>query len=182
MNFVINRLLVVLAFVVLSAQTSAAQSSNAATKAKEHQVRAALLYNLARFSVWPESRFDKQQSNFNICIDKDEPIKGALQTLSNKPVNGRPLNVSILPKDSGSLSFCHVVYISEGSVNSTQLEEYTRLGILSIGSGGKFIQSGGGMSIERIGKKMGFSISKTTMERAKITPSSKILKLATEVQ
>jgi len=160
----------------------AAPADASAQSTREQQVKAAILYNLARFSVWPEERFQSEQSEFQICVQSADTMRPALEALSGKPINGREITLRELPSPDGVDAHCHILFLSASRTQAVNLEALADQGILTVGDDREFMHDGGGIALRRNGAKIGFSISQTTMKRAHIEPSSKILKLAIEVK
>lgn len=151
--------------------------------AKESNIKAAILYNLARFSQWSEDHV-LMDEKFNVCTLSNTDMNHALDDLSGKSIHGRKIDVIHLQDYAEVTQDCQVLYVSEAymSENDTtemlDLSEITQKGILTVGETPDFLESGGCISIQRRGKKLRFSINKQAMDAANIKPSSKILQLS----
>lgn len=160
-------------------------SQNAlATPSKEHQVKAAILYNLARFSEWKTEDTSQQDetlnTDFTLCV-AHSGMREALQSLSGKPIHGQVIVVQVLQHASEITAACNIVFLSEEETQGLNLITLADLGILTIGDGDTFLEHDGCMSIRRYGPKLGFSINRNAMAHANVHPSSKILRLSAEV-
>lgn len=169
-------------FIACCAAVSSAHAQPKITSATEAQVRTAIVYNLAKFIEWPTQRFKNRNSQFEVCVASGDPMENAVQVLEGKPLHGRNINVNLVNLSADSLSFCHMIYVSSSKRSSLNLKTLNKLGVLTIGTGEAFLKSGGGIALDRKGQKMEFTINKTALNEAKITPSSKILKLAKGVR
>ena len=79
----------------------------------EYQVKAAYLYNFAKFVEWPAKSFTSASAPYRICILGKDPFREALQDLvRGKLVNGREFqiigNVTAPPQTTS----CHILFVS----------------------------------------------------------------------
>lgn len=153
-----------------------------AENSKEAQVKAAILYNLARFSEWPEPNASNNSERFTICAQTNDPILPALDTLNGKRISGRRVEIIERNRVANILTGCQVIYFSKSLDKNFNLETFSKAGILSVGETETFLVAGGGISIFRTDKRLGFSINKSVLVEGGIRPSSKILSLAREVR
>ncbi len=147
----------------------------------ETDIKAAIIYNLARFSEWPPAILPNDESSFRLCVLAQDPMAETLQTLSGKSLHGRPLDIQLIAERSEISNTCHLVFFSETISAELDFMAIAQRGILTIGDGKDFLDMNGGIAIRRRGKKLGFSINKSVMDVANVSPSSKILSLAVEV-
>src|SRR5438552_12782691 len=76
----------------------------------EYQVKAAFLFNFAKFVEWPPQAFPEPASPFTIGVIGDNPFGDDLErTLKDKAVNGRPF-VSKQVKGLAELKTCHILF------------------------------------------------------------------------
>ena len=160
----------------VSAPTASAQPD------QEQKVTAAILYNLARFSDWPVDRFENKGDQFVICALADPDMTRALTMLESKDIKGRAIKIHAISENDEITRKCHVVFQADSDASQLDYKALAKLNILSVGNSKAYLENGGGMAIHRRSNTLGFSISKTNMQMAGITPSSKILKLAAKVQ
>ena len=60
----------------------------------EYQVKAAFLFNFAKFVDWPSAAFSSVQSPINLCILGDDPFGNALDELIHgKIINAREIAI-----------------------------------------------------------------------------------------
>lgn len=156
-----------------------------ATPSKEHQVKAAIMYNLARFSEWKTKGTSQQDklpnTDFTLCV-AHSGMREALQSLSGKPIHGRVLVVQVLRHASEISASCNIAFLSEEEAQSLDLIALADLGVLTVGDGDTFLEQHGCISIHRYGSKLGFSINRNAMAHANVHPSSKILRLSAKVR
>lgn len=152
-----------------------------ANATKEETVKAAILYNLARFSEWKSTSLEEENNRFWICATSHDPMIDALNTLEGKLIEGNKVTINILHEPSDNVSNCRILYLSKKVEEKYDLNALTEKGILTVGERHEFLSKGGGIAIIRKDNKLGFSINKTVMLKANVIPSSKILKLARDV-
>lgn len=94
----------------LAGQPQHAQASDAGL---EFKVKAAFLFNFARFVTWPPSKHPSGRSPIALCVLLPDSLGQALDdSISDKTIDGRPLEVkrSARVEDLGG---CHIVYVGE---------------------------------------------------------------------
>jgi len=148
----------------------------------EYQVKAAFLYNFAKFVEWPESAFPEPGMPFAICVIGDDLFGGALDGLRAKTVKNRKVVVKRIsgPSETGG---CHVLFISqadEDRVNDLLLSLKGRPALV-VGDTERFVRRGGmiGFFMER--NKVVFEINENAAKKAGLQISSQLLKLSRTV-
>lgn len=63
---------------------------------RAYRIKAAFLYNFAKFVEWPPEAFDDEDSTLVLGVLGDDPFGAALQSLTGKTVRGRRLTIKIL--------------------------------------------------------------------------------------
>ncbi len=146
----------------------------------EDQIKAAYLYNFAKFIQWPPEAFSSAQSPLLFCIPSEDaigqPLDGVVQ---GKAVEGHPLTVRHTSIHD-DLKMCQVVFVG-GSDKKRVLEVVRRLkglNALAVGDCRGFAEMGGGIQFYRENDNIRFSINVDALQRAHLTASSKLLSLA----
>ena len=101
---------VMLAAIVMfsSSPRSGAQS----TLPSEYELKAAFLFNFAKFIDWPANSFASPQSAFTICVLGQDPFGRALDdNLQRKAVGDHPFAIRRL-KDKSESRNCQMIFIS----------------------------------------------------------------------
>jgi hypothetical protein len=158
--------------------------SNAwAAEFDEYAVKAAYLYNFAKFVEWPPGAFANADAPLLICIAGDNPFGDALAMLSGKTVESHPLEVRPIPAATG-LDQCHIVFIGRAEQGrfKTVLAKLARLPILTVSDIGGFAQAGGMIGLVEADQRIRFDINLATTHQANLKLSSQLLKLATIVE
>lgn len=172
---------------ILAAPTVAFVLSGAATappaSEQEALISAAVVYNIARFSAWPETGPGSGPARFfEVCYDADSGMADAFATIAGKDVGGRPVRpvpVRDEAVDAKGTRGCHV-YFTDGRPSEALLYAAAAYGTLTVGRAEGFLARGGAVRL-RIDGKPRFSVNVTNAHAAGVRPSSKLLRLAEEV-
>ncbi len=155
--------------------------ASTAETASESQVKAAILFNLARFSEWSDDIHAIPDGEFRICTRTTAIMQKALSNLSGKTIHDRKLIITHSARTEQTFKDCEVLFISKDQIpTSIDFQSIHDNGVLTVGDFKQFLSLGGAMSIQRQAKKLKFSINSQAMKAANIKPSSKILALAVE--
>jgi hypothetical protein len=152
----------------------------AAEALSEAQVKAAFIYNFAKFATWPGGAFQSSQTPITLCLSG---AAGALSNIEGKLVQGRVLQIRrIALRDD--LRPCHLIYLTEDDKKRAP-EILASLGdapSLTIGDIEDFAQSGGMIGFFADDNAVRFEINPEAAKRASIGFSAHLLKLARIVQ
>jgi hypothetical protein len=168
-----KRLLASVVGILFSVSTTPAQDA-----AVEYQVKAAFLFNFAKFVEWPSRAFPATNSAFNICLAGD-PFRGAVEkTIQGERWNGRPLAVKRIDSAS-SVPGCHIVYVSRSVPRDMEiLMAAANAPVLTVGEAADFITAGGIIRFTASGRRIRFEINPEAAERVSLRVSSRLLRLA----
>src|SRR5437870_3816659 len=101
-------LLLTLAALVLTARVIV-RAEDAAPS--EYQLKAAFLYNFAKFVEWPPQAFANDATVFTIGVIGEDPFGEELERMvKHKNLNGRPFAVKQV-KTLSELKSCHILFI-----------------------------------------------------------------------
>ena len=145
----------------------------------EYLVKAAFLYNFARFVDWPADSFKDPQSPFEICILGKDPFGKALDSIKNKAVKGRAMRIRMC-RTMGEVGGCHLLFISASEKRNLNpiLNALKNSNTLTVSEMEMFAQSGGMINFIMVGNKVHFEINPEAAEAHQLKISSQILKLA----
>jgi hypothetical protein len=146
----------------------------------EYQVKAAFIYNFAKFIQWPPSTFQNANEPFAICIMGQDPFARSLEdTVAGRAIEGHPLSVHHI---SGlkQVAGCQIVFIgsAENKRSLPALDEIRTPGILTIGESDSTGASGVIINFRLDGNKVRFDIDLVAADREKLRISSRLLSLA----
>ena len=149
----------------------------------EYYIKAAYLYNFAKFMTWPDDTFESEDSPFILCILGASPFGDAIKTLEDKMIGKRKYSVQFC-EDMGQMKECHILYISSSEKERVQtiLGEAAKTPRLTVSDMEDFTQKGGMVRFILKGKKIHFEINIDNVKRSKLNVSSRLLKIATIVK
>ena len=156
--------------------TAAAQSP----RAPEYQVKAAFLYNFAKFVEWPSQVFPGPTTPFRICVLGRDPVGDALTSIvQGKSISGHAILSSQVQSPAEARS-CHVLFLSQSdSENLKQgLDRLRDLPILTVGDSADFLALGGMINFVLEQDRVRFEINLAAAERHHLKLSSKLLAVA----
>ncbi len=144
------------------------------------QVKAAILYNFAKFVEWPPGTFADERAPILLCYFPQDPMGAALETLQGKVVQGRRLEVrkSRSPED---LKRCQIFFAgpSEESALPQVLGALRRSPVLTITDEvDNFAKMGGIINLIPVEGKIRFEICLPNATQSGLKISSQLLKLA----
>lgn len=175
---VLLRTLAVLGFVGLI--MAGGQARGATAEDLEYQVKAAFLYNFAKFVEWPAGAFEGPTDSLVLCVVGDDPFGESLDTVvRGETLNGRPLVVH-RTRDVYEIRDCHVVFVprSERGRQERLLEDLRNRGILTVGEADGFLTGGGIIRFVLEQNRVRFDINLQAAESSGLRLSSKLLRLA----
>ena len=147
------------------------------------EVKAAFLFNFARFTEWPSESFATPTSPLVVGVMGDETMRLTLETLSKgKQIGGRSLATKNVqdPKDLGDV---HMVFVggSSGAKALDLLKAVNGLPILTVGDVDRFCDKGGMITFLVEQNRVRFEIRYDATEHARLRVSSRVLTLAKTV-
>ena len=145
--------------------------------APEYRIKAAFLYNFARFVSWPDSA--SNNSGFSLCVLGTDPFGELLDALAGKPVHNQGLVIKRL-HELALEDNCQLVYVS--SENMVDVDAILLLlkdqPVLTVSDTDDFIARGGIIRFRLVEKKVRFDINIDAANMAGLSISSKLLSLA----
>jgi hypothetical protein len=170
-----RRALWMLGLLMLLGATHAQSSS-----ADEYQIKAAFLYNFAKFVEWPPNGFRDGSAPLRICVLGHDPFGEALRNITHeKTVNGRKLEVDTVA-DLQNARSCHILFIaaSEKAQLKHIFESLEGSDALLVGDVKDFIEQGGMINFVLENDRVQFEVSRKAAEKAGLKISSKLLAVA----
>ncbi len=167
-----------LAFLALT--TIPGQVQGAGPVIDEYQVKAAFLFNFAKFVEWPADAFKGPTDPIAICVLGQSPFGSALEdVVRNKTVANRPFVVREV-SNAQQASRCHIVFVSSSERKRLRsvLAEFKGRSILTVGEAEDFTASGGIINFKLTDARVRIEIDVGAAERARLRISSKLLGLA----
>lgn len=145
----------------------------------EYQVKAAFLYNFAKFVEWPQEAIAGGQP-FVIGILGQDPFGNELdEAVAGKTVREKKITVKRFSKIEEAIH-CHLLFISNSEdQNLAQiLRRLEGAPVLTVSDMGQFAEKGGVIQLVTDQNKIHFAINMAAAERVGLKPSSQLLKLS----
>jgi hypothetical protein len=149
----------------------------------EYDVKAAFVYNFARFVDWPAQAFKEPGDPIKVCILGENPFGRALDNaLQGKLAGGRVLVVEQIA-DARRAIGCHILFVSASERKRVRaiLESVTS-GVLTVGDIDGFAAQGGVVNFKLEDGKVRFEINVAAAGQQGLRISSKLLSVAKVVR
>lgn len=146
----------------------------------EYQLKAAFLFNFAKYIDWPAASFADEKAPFLIGILGDNPFGTALeQTVAGKKINEHPITIQPLRATTEGTN-CHIVFISSSEKKRMPeiIQGLRGNAVLTVSETEKFIEAGGIINFVQEANKIRFQINDEAAKAARLKISSKLLNLA----
>ncbi|MEI6306574.1 MAG: YfiR family protein [Deltaproteobacteria bacterium] len=148
----------------------------------EYKVKAAMLYNFAKFVEWPaESFINGHQIIY--CIAGKSPLYEQMLQMQGKSVKGQTVIVRqiVRPND---VTGCQILFIphSESNHLSAFLKQSNHHKILTVSELEQFTESGGMVGFNDVENKISFEINQETARKQGLQISSHLLNLARKIR
>jgi hypothetical protein len=146
----------------------------------EYQVKAAFLYNFAKFVEWPSGTFVGSKDPITICVYGHDPFGHALeQATAGRAIAGRSLAIRHIASVQ-EIAGCQILFM--GTTESKRvvsiLLDIHAPGILTIEESDASGADGEVINLRLEGEKVRFDINVEAADRAKLRISSRLLGLA----
>ncbi len=159
----------------------ATMSKADSTIAREYKVKAAFIYNFAKFVEWPPQKLDSDNSPLVIGVLGPNLFGDELENaLKGRQINGRGIVVRQFD-DVEAAKIAHLLFVSVNDETRLRkaLKEY---GVLTIGQSESFTRNGGIITFTFEHDKLGFEINVGAAEQAGLKISAQLQKLAKAVR
>ena len=171
------------AVATMGAARCGAEGHSQGQSADEYQVKAAYMFNFAKFVDWPAQAFDSPTQPLVFCVLGQTQLGPALHDiLSGKVVDQRPLVFRELT-DSRDAGKCQVLFMALDKKRLRQtLGEVKLLSVLTVGEVEDFTSQGGIVRFVLEGGRVRLEFNLDAADSAKLHVSSKLLNLGTTVR
>ncbi len=170
-------------FGVLLAVLGVAASGAAQNQLSEHQLKAAFVYNFAKFVEWPDGAFANPADPLRFCVLGDDLMGGELEELARSKTIGRRLVEARRVKSLAESQHCHVLFVAAQEQNRVRELPAAIRGapVLTIGESDSFVSWGGVINLLLENEQLRFEVNLRAAEQARLKISSKLLALARAV-
>ena len=156
------------------------QSALHAQTAEVSQVKAAYLYNFAKFVEWPPDAFRSADDPAVICVIGDDRTSAALErAIVGKKANGRRIE-AMNPRSANEFRTCNVLFIGftdKGRIVPI-LHSIAGSSVLAVGQADMFLSLGGMINLFQKDGTITLEIDPKTTDSAGLKVSSRLLVVA----
>ena len=174
-------------------------AQNPPPKPTEYQVKATYLSNFGKFAEWPGVQPGVQPGaqpgaqdqpgvptdSFNICVLGTDPFGSALtRAVTGESINRVPMAAKHISKVQDAVAGCRILFIaaSEDDKLKTILAALGNASVLTVGESADFAKRGGMIQFVLDNNHIRFEVNLAAVQRARLTLSSELTKLATVVR
>jgi hypothetical protein len=171
-----NLYLSLLSLLLLAGGATHAQDS----QPTEYQIKAAFLFNFARFVDWPPQAVPQPTSPIVFGILGDNPFHDELaRTIRDKKVDEHPMAVKEF-KSAAQATNCHILFISTSEKKRLPeiLKTLKGSSVLTVSETDRFTEDGGMINFVLQGTKIRLQINNAAATQAGLKISSKLLSIA----
>ena len=146
----------------------------------EYKVKAACMFNFARFVEWPKSSFAKDDSPIVFAVVGEDPFGKILDaTLKGKTIGGRKTVIERY-RDVWEIKSPHILYVSESQQKALPgiFRKLDHKHTLTVSDIDDFAQLGGVAHFYLKSGRVAFEINLDKADELKLVISSQLLKLA----
>ncbi|MGD0920157.1 MAG: YfiR family protein [Terriglobia bacterium] len=150
----------------------------------EYQVKAAFLYNFAKFVEWSPEAVPKADAPFILGVVGEDPFGPVLEeTLKGKTANGHPFAIRRFRREEDARG-CQILFTSSSDQRYIRslLAILKGSSVLTVGETEGFCRLGGIVNFTLEEDKVRFEINRDAAERARLKISSKLLSVAKVVR
>lgn len=147
--------------------------------AEEYDLKAAHIYNLAKFIGWPQEVRPAEGRPFRIGIYGKDPSRGSIRSaLAGKAADGAPIEVESFTEAAQAAGYL-IVFIpaQEKDAEVGLFKALQGRPVLTLGEREGFVQAGGAINFYTENKKIRIECDSEALSKAGFTISSKLLRL-----
>jgi hypothetical protein len=151
-----------------------------AKSATEYQVKAAFLFNFAKFVEWPPDAFPSGDAPLQICVLGQDPFgRDFEQLIVEKTVNGHRLEVAH-PEGVPQARACQILFIASSEKQRLReiLQGLKGASVLTVGDTEGFAKMGGIINFVLDDNRVRFEINQKAAELAHLKLSARLLTVA----
>ena len=149
----------------------------------ESQVKAAYLYNFAKFIAWPERSFAKADAPLEICVLDDTSFESTLREIVySHTVDGHPVQVVHVTAVADADN-CHILFIPslQNKQSRALIEAIGSNSIVTVGETQGFLEEGGVIRFAIQEGKVKFQVNLRAAALSGVRISARLLGVASQV-
>jgi hypothetical protein len=148
--------------------------------ADPYRVKAAFLYNFAKFVEWPADAFKSPAGPIVICVVGKNPFGDVLdEAIHGQAAQGKPFAVRQI-SDAAQMRTCHILFVSSSERKRLPsiFQEIKNCAVLTVGESDNFTAEGGIVNFRIEQGSIRLQINPDAATRQQLHISSKLLSLA----
>jgi len=147
----------------------------------EYQVKAAYVYNFAKFVDWPAESFTSPTAPIRLCVLNDRAFQSQLeQIVRGKNITDRPV-IAISVQNVEESRDCQVLYINSSQQPRHIFDLLQGTSVLTVGETKGFLEEGGIINFVFQGDQVHFQVNHRAATQAGLHMSSRLLSVAKAV-
>lgn len=149
-------------------------------QAPEYALKAAFLFNFAKFVEWPASAFAGERAPLTVCVYGEDPFGATLDAVVQGERVGERSFLVQRPDSVDDLGECHVLFVSRSEKDRLRdvMAEVEGKPVLTVADTDGFLRAGGVINFILEGSKVRFLIDQEAAGRSGLRISSKLMRLA----
>jgi hypothetical protein len=150
---------------------------------RENDVKAAFLYNFAKYIVWPETAFGAPTDPFRICVVGDKAFSNSVaRTVEGEIVDGRRFE-PLEPPSEEEARTCHLLFIGRSEMTRAErlLAATAAVPVLTVSDSTELLDRGETIALMLDDNRMRFDVNIAAARSHGLTVSSKLLRVARKV-
>lgn len=149
---------------------------------REHLIKAAILFNLAKSASWPDVAFNGDSAPLRMCVLGRNSFGPALDTLNGKYIGQREV-VSLAIEEVGEAELCHVLWVSDSETAwlPAIFEAVAGLPVMTVAAIDRFALMGGIIGVAEVEGRSRLEVNMRAARKAGLVLASNLLRLAETV-
>lgn len=155
-------------------------AASAAPLPDEYALKAAFLYNFAKFTRWPAEAFANAWEPLRVCVLGEDPFGTALETIAGKLIGTRRLAVRRVAS-ADLIAGCHIVFLGGGAglAPGAVPEGLDARPVLTVSDrDGPVAGAASMIRLHTVAEKIRFHVDAATAQGAGLSFSSQLLSLS----
>jgi len=148
----------------------------------EYRMKAAFVFNFAKFIQWPTEVFRTPTDPLVICVlGQDQMALSLRETVNGKIIEGRAVIVREVMVDRVA-GGCNILFVGSSATKRFRSSRLESTGLLTVGETSGFAADGGSINLKLEDGRVRFEINVAAAQRQQLHISSKLLNLAEVIE
>lgn len=159
-----------------------AAASRPALAQSEEGIKAAFLYNFAKFTTWPDGAFAGGSAPVTVgFVGADALADKFEQVVTGRNANGRDFAIKKLAGGAGAEN-CQMVYVGDATQAAAVLGATKGKPVLTLGGSDSFVSAGGMVNFVMEGGKVSFDLDLNAVNANGLKVDAKLRQVARNVK